>query len=591
MSLANYASLRSYVSYITTFKWRFFIVLIAYGGANLLLAVIPLFIGQLVGALTADQLDKGAIFAYAGFLIACSIGHDFTWHLGEMLYLKLINAKTYEYENVVFQQIIHKNYPYFVGKFTGKIGSYIGNLGREFRDLMNEVFVNYVEMLVKLPSIAVIMFAVHIYTGLIFTASIIIMYFVGRMTIRRSALYEKRLTTAQSDMDGYIIDVIANFVSVKAFKKERKESTVVVQRRGQVVDASNRAFFWTVLFWGSMGFIVRWLVWPGTILLNIHLFLAGAISVAQITTFFAAIVIFADYIWAVIWHLSQLNLQLARAEESYGYLFGKRNILKDFQKAERSKELAVPEFNQALALNNLIFAYPDMPKRPVLDTIAITIKKNEKIGIVGKSGSGKTTLVKLLLGYYRVAGNAMLLDGKAIDNRSLVQLISYVPQDTALFHRSIKENIAYGAQDTPDDAKIITAAQRAHAHEFIQQAPQGYDTEVGERGIKLSMGQRQRIAIARAFLDDKPILVLDEATSALDSESEVLVQQALEDLWAHKTVIAIAHRLSTLKHMDRIVVMSEGKIVEDGTHDDLLQKRGHYYRLWQHQSGGVIADE
>jgi ATP-binding cassette subfamily B protein len=169
-------------------------------------------------------------------------------------------------------------------------------------------------------------------------------------------------------------------------------------------------------------------------------------------------------------------------------------------------------------------------------------------------------------------------------------MISYVPQDTSLFHRSIADNIAYGSEQKPDMHAIELAAKRAHAHEFITQTPKGYNTMVGEKGIKLSMGQRQRIAIARAFLDSKPLLVLDEATSALDSESEALIQQALEDLWHDKTVIAIAHRLSTLRHMDRIIVMDNGRIIEAGTHHELIEKKGQYYRLWQHQHEGLIGD-
>jgi ATP-binding cassette subfamily B protein len=165
-----------------------------------------------------------------------------------------------------------------------------------------------------------------------------------------------------------------------------------------------------------------------------------------------------------------------------------------------------------------------------------------------------------------------------------------VPQDTSLFHRTVAENIAYATDRKATQPEIIDAAKKAHAHEFIAQIKDGYQALVGERGVKLSAGQRQRIAIARAFLDDKPILILDEATSALDSESEVLVQEALEALWEHKTVIAIAHRLSTLRHMDRIIVMDQGRIIEQGTHQELLQKDGAYAKLWIHQSGGFLEE-
>ncbi len=227
----------------------------------------------------------------------------------------------------------------------------------------------------------------------------------------------------------------------------------------------------------------------------------------------------------------------------------------------------------------------------MLSEISLRIGQGEKIGIVGKSGSGKTTLTKLLLGYYPIPDGQILLDDQPIDTRDLAQLVSYVPQDTSLFHRSIADNIAYAAEREVNREEVIKAAKQAHAHEFIDQIPEGYEALVGERGVKLSAGQRQRIAIARAFLDDRPILVLDEATSALDSESEVLVQEALEALWEHKTVIAIAHRLSTLRHMDRIIVIDRGMIIEEGNHRELMHQNGRYAKLWAHQSGGFIHED
>jgi ATP-binding cassette, subfamily B, bacterial len=196
----------------------------------------------------------------------------------------------------------------------------------------------------------------------------------------------------------------------------------------------------------------------------------------------------------------------------------------------------------------------------------------------------------LLLGYYEVPDGQILVDGLSVKGRELATIISYVPQDTSLFHRSVAQNIAYATTRQVSREDIVAAAKKAHADEFISQISDGYDALVGERGVKLSAGQRQRIAIARALLDNKPLLILDEATSALDSESEVLVQEGLEALWEQKTVIAIAHRLSTLRHMDRIIVMDKGRIIEQGTHTELLTADKTYAKLWNHQSGGFIED-
>jgi ATP-binding cassette subfamily B protein len=313
------------------------------------------------------------------------------------------------------------------------------------------------------------------------------------------------------------------------------------------------------------------------------------ISIAALSTFLAAVLLFSTTIWDMIWELSQFNLKVARMEEAHTYLFGPVNIIHQISD-EASFIDRVRPFEHALELHELSFAYPDKPDTAVLSGISLHIKKGERVGVVGKSGGGKTTITKLLLGYYPAEPGQLLLDDKPIDTRDLSQLISYVPQDTSLFHRSVADNIAYATDKAVSREDIVKAAKQAHADEFITLISEGYDALVGERGVKLSAGQRQRIAIARAFLDDKPILILDEATSALDSESELLVQQALEDLWQDKTVIAIAHRLSTLRHMDKIIVMDGGRIIEQGSHQQLIDKKGKYADLWAHQSGGFLED-
>ena len=208
--------------------------------------------------------------------------------------------------------------------------------------------------------------------------------------------------------------------------------------------------------------------------------------------------------------------------------------------------------------------------------------------MVGKSGGGKSTLVKLLLGFYDYPEGTILIDGKPVNKEGLSSINSYVPQDTSLFQQTIKYNIAYAVDGFVSDAEIITAAKKAHAHKFIEKLKDGYDTLVGERGIKLSLGQRQRIAIARAFLKNSDLLILDEATSALDSKTEAEIQKALEDLWKDKTVIAIAHRLSTLNNVDRIVVIDNGQIAEVGTKEELLKLGGKFAELWKHQKDGLI---
>jgi ATP-binding cassette subfamily B protein len=247
-----------------------------------------------------------------------------------------------------------------------------------------------------------------------------------------------------------------------------------------------------------------------------------------------------------------------------------------------------------ITLDDVRFAYHDESSNgAVFDKLALTIPAGQKIGLVGPSGGGKSTLTRLLLRFDDVDSGAISIDDqnvRDVTQASLRHAVSYVPQEPLLFHRSVLENIAYGKPDATLE-QVREAARLAFADEFISKLPKGYETIVGERGVKLSGGQRQRVAIARAILKDAPILILDEATSALDSESEVYIQKALEQLMQGRTTLVIAHRLSTIQKMDRIIVLDDGAIVEDGTHRDLLKTDGGLYaKLWTHQSGGFIED-
>ena len=260
----------------------------------------------------------------------------------------------------------------------------------------------------------------------------------------------------------------------------------------------------------------------------------------------------------------------------------------DIKDAPGARDLVVT--NGEIVFDNVQFQYHDAES--LFEHESVVIKSGQKVGLVGYSGSGKSTFVNLILRLFDVTQGKILIDGQDITQvtqDSLHEAITMIPQDPSLFHRSLVENIAYGKKNATHK-EIIAAAKRAHAHEFIVALSQGYDTQVGERGIRLSGGQRQRISIARAMLKNSPILILDEATSQLDSVTENQIQDSLWDLMQHKTTLVIAHRLSTLLQMDRILVFDKGSIVEDGSHEELLAQDGLYKKLWEAQIGGFLLD-
>ena len=300
------------------------------------------------------------------------------------------------------------------------------------------------------------------------------------------------------------------------------------------------------------------------------------------------------FTFTIMLRLFDINTLTRQVEEAFLQASPMTKILLEVDEVVDSinaSELVIKD--TTIEFNDVSFDYNEGKNNsPVFKNLNLHIKSGEKVGLVGPSGGGKSTLTRLILRFEDIQSGSIRIDNQNITlvtQKSLRESVAYVPQEPLLFHRSISENIGYGANC--DLEEIVAAARLAYADEFIANLPNGYDTIVGERGVKLSGGQRQRVAIARAILRNSPILILDEATSALDSESEVYIQKALQELMKQKTTIVIAHRLSTIQKMDRIIVMDDGKIIEQGTHAALLSKDGMYARLWNHQSGGFLQED
>ena len=421
--MKKYYSLRSFWAYLKQFKLRLFLILPIFMSANLALAFIPLFIGGLIDAASADPIVSSDVWRFVIILVICSSLHDILWRVAEFSYMRWLLPIPFHYENGIFKRIILKPYEYFVGKFTGKVASYVTTLRKEFEDLLDKVLWEYVRLTIEAVSVVFIMFTINLTTGLVFLTSVIMLYLIGRFTIRNNLKFEAVYTDADSTKTGKIIDVFGNFVNVKSFAKEIREYKLMLEEQKKVLATRKRSFFWGLIFWGSMSIIIRHVIWPVSIILNVHFFLNGTISIGELATLLSTLVLFSSAIWEFIWEISQFNLMAARIEEAHRYLFGKKVlVLPRHEEARESTEQA--DMQTALHIQGLSFAYPDQPDQQVLHSVDLQIKKGEKVGIVGHSGSGKTTLVKLLLGYYDHENGSITVDGQQLTSAGLHSLIS-----------------------------------------------------------------------------------------------------------------------------------------------------------------------
>lgn len=396
--------------------------------------------------------------------------------------------------------------------------------------------------------------------------------------------YGRKVAETGSASTAYFADVITNISAVKAFAREDEEQAVYRQRLATWRQANMKEMRHVLVITASFGMMMT--------TLNIAAFGAAVYAtqwhIAPIGTIYLVI----SYTLNVV---SQL-WSVAHSTRAFIRILGDASPM--ISALQDEIEITDPDEPQKLRIKNGLIAFNkvgfthDGNKRPLFDGFTLEIPAGQRVGLVGQSGSGKTSLTRLLLRFSDIQNGAITIDGqdiRKITQADLHRSIAYVPQEPMLFHRSLRENIAYGCDDASEE-QIREAARLANALEFIESLPDGFDTLVGERGVKLSGGQRQRVAIARAIIKDAPILLLDEATSALDSESERLIQNALSNLMQNRTSIVVAHRLSTISKLDRIIVLDNGKIVEDGTHSQLIAQGGTYAKLWAHQSGGFIKE-
>ena len=393
--------------------------------------------------------------------------------------------------------------------------------------------------------------------------------------------YQEKANALDSEQGGLLSDLIINNYTIKLFASEKKEERKYAKLNYDTAHARKIQYHKSIWIWGSSAAI--WIILEvGIMYLAIRMWGNRTISLGMIVLLQTYILRLIDFLWGIGQTLRHTFIAISEASEILKIIDTPHEI-----QDKNDKKLKVK--HGEIRFEGVDFSYGE---NQIFHNLKLHIKPSQRVALVGESGSGKTTITKLLFRLYDIPSWEILIDDQNIaevTQESLRSSMSMIPQDPILFHRSIRENIAYGKPNASDE-EIIAAAKMARCHEFISHLKNGYETLVGERGIKLSGGERQRVAIARAILENKQIIVMDEATSALDSESEFLIQEAMEELMKHKTVLIIAHRLSTIMKMDEIIVMDQGKVVEKGSHKELLAKpEGIYKKLRDIQSGGFIA--
>ena len=482
-----------------------------------------------------------------------------------------------------FDYLLGHSYSFFSNNFTGSLVQRVNRFARAFDRLADKIIWNVIPLLIKMAGVGIVLYLFKPVVAFVMLGWALLFLLFNYLVSLWKLPYDIRVAEADSRTTGVLADAITNQSSVQLFTRLPDESrrfkfVTETQARAHRISLDLSAF--VDAGQALLVFFIEFFIFYLAI---------GFWQESHITVGF--FVLLQAYILGLTHRLWEFSRVVRDLYESYADAKEMVEILEyphEIRDTARAKTLSVSAGK--IEFRNIGFSFRQT--RAVLSDFSLVIAPGEKVALVGPSGAGKSTIVKLLLRLHEPARGNILIDGKDLKDATLQSVrknIALVPQDTLLFHRSLLENIRYGREGATDD-EVRRAATLAHCDEFIRNLPSGFETYVGERGIKLSGGERQRVAIARAILKNAPLLILDEATSSLDSHSEMLIQDALDVLMRGKTVIVIAHRLSTIRKMNRIVVLDKGVIVESGAHDELLAREGGLYqKLWALQAGGFLA--
>ncbi len=483
----------------------------------------------------------------------------------------------------MFDHVQRHSPHYFNERFAGSLANKITDMTTQVESILQQLFWPLVSSLATTLLGAVFLWFVHPILAGILIGWVVIHLGICFLFSRRCDLYEHRHGEARSTLLGKIVDSLTNYFAVNLFykfrheknallpfQKEEEKTNIFAKKYVEKMRSVTSVFYATICFMGINGFVI-------------YLWLHNQITTGEVAQVFGTMWNIAAIMWAVGGALPVFFQSFGTAKQAYSVMLDPQ----DMGDKPDSQELIVR--SGEIIFENVSFHYGE---KKLFENKHAHIRGGEKVGLVGFTGAGKSTFISLILRFFPLQRGRILIDGQEIANATLESLrrqIALIPQDPILFHRTLRENISYGKPEAAEE-EIIAAAQLAHCDAFIRSCPGGYEAKVGERGTKLSGGEKQRIAIARAILADAPILILDEATSSLDSVTEKYIQDSLKKLMQNRTTLVIAHRLSTLFHMDRILVFDKGQIVEEGSHAALMEKNGLYARMWKMQVGGFLPE-
>ncbi|MFH0873911.1 MAG: ABC transporter ATP-binding protein [Candidatus Komeilibacteria bacterium] len=584
MAVKNSTIAKIFWQHACKYPWAVIVILLSATVAVAMDTIYPWLFKSLID-LTAQGKDYPGIIAALTSVIFLILG---------IQTIKLIGNRTAGFvtafwepkvmsalQQTSFDYLLGHSYKFFTDNFAGSLARKVSRIGRAFLVIADEIIFRFIPVTVILVGTIIGLALRFPLIAGVFAIWCAVFIFFNYLASMWKLKVDVKKAEADSQTMGYTTDALTNSTTVKIFTGNDREKNSFKAVIGKWRKLQTTSWFRGETINSVQGFLTVAIQF-GLMYWGVRLWLQGIFTIGDLILVQSYLLAVFNQIWDIGRAFRNIFEALADAREMVEIL----ELPYDVQDKLRAKKLAVS--NGVIEFDNVSFYFHST--RKVLKNFNMIIQPKEKVALVGVSGAGKTTVTKLLLRFHDIHGGKILIDGiniADVTQESLRQSIALVPQDPILFHRSLMENIRYGRPGATD-SEVIAASKKARCHDFIKVLPDGYDTYVGERGVKLSGGERQRVAIARAILKDAPILALDEATSSLDSESELLIQDALRKLMADKTSIVIAHRLSTIMMMDRILVMDKGEVVDSGTHQQLLKKKGIYQNLWKIQAGGFI---